>query len=58
MSNQSELQVQEITTYTMLQLIKQANHDHPNEILDYQIAVSKAKLEAMGINLEDITLIK
>ena len=54
---QSELSTTEIENYSRLQRIKQANKEE-NPVLDYEILVSKAKLESMGINLEDLTLIK
>lgn len=58
MANQNELQVSEIDNYTRLQKIKQANEGTQNDVLDYEIAISKAKLETMGVNLESITLVK
>lgn len=45
-----------IDTYSSLQQIKQANGDHKNQVLDYLIKVTVAKLSSMGINVEDITL--
>lgn len=45
-----------IDTYSNLQQIKQANGDHKNQVLDYLIKVTVAKLSSMGINVEDITL--
>lgn len=45
-----------IDRYTDLQQIKKANGDHENEMLDYLIKVTVAKLSSMGINVEDITL--
>lgn len=45
-----------IDRYTDLQQIKKANGDHKNEMLDYLIKVTVAKLSSMGVNVEDITL--
>ncbi len=45
-----------IDKYTDLQRIKKANHDTPNEELEYQIKVTIAKLSSMGVNVEDLTL--
>ncbi|MBQ7676822.1 MAG: hypothetical protein IJT32_01185 [Lachnospiraceae bacterium] len=54
---QSELSAAEIENYSRLQRIKQANKEE-NPVLDYEIIVSRAKLESMGINPESLTLIK
>lgn len=45
-----------IDWYSVLQQIKQNNGNHENQTLDYQIKVTTAKLSAMGVNIEDITL--
>ena len=45
-----------IDRYTDLQQIKKANGDHKNEMLDYLIKVTVAKLSSLGVNIEDITL--
>lgn len=45
-----------IDKYTDLQRIKKANHDAPNDELEYQIKVTTAKLSSMGITVEDLTL--
>lgn len=45
-----------IDRYTDLQQIKKANGGHKNEMLDYLIKVTVAKLSSMGVNVEDITL--
>lgn len=45
-----------IDRYSDLQQIKKANGGHKNEMLDYLIKVTVAKLSSMGINVEDITL--
>lgn len=45
-----------IDRYTDLQQIKKANGGHENEILDYFIKVTVAKLSSLGVNVEDITL--
>ena len=45
-----------IDRYTDLQQIKKANGDYKNEMLDYLIKVTVAKLSSLGVNVEDITL--
>ena len=45
-----------IDKYTDLQRIKKANHDAPNDELEYQIKATTAKLPSMGVNVEDLTL--
>ncbi|MCD8069086.1 MAG: hypothetical protein LUE87_09415 [Lachnospiraceae bacterium] len=45
-----------IDRYTDLQQIKRANGDYENEMLDYLIRVTVAKLSSLGVNVEDITL--
>lgn len=45
-----------IDRYTDLQQIKKANGDYKNEMLDYLIKVTAAKLSSLGVNVEDITL--
>ncbi len=45
-----------IDRYTDLQQIKKANDGHKNEMLDYLIKVTVAKLSSLGVNVEDITL--
>ncbi len=45
-----------IDRYTDLQQIKKANGGHENEMLDYFIKVTTAKLSSLGVNAEDITL--
>lgn len=45
-----------IDRYTDLQRIKNANGEHSNPELDYQIKIIVAKLSSMGVNVEDITL--
>ena len=53
---EKELITSTIDRYTDLQQIKKANGNHENEMLDYFIKVTVAKLSSMGINVEDITL--
>ncbi len=53
---EKELITVTIDRYTDLQQIKKANGGHENEILDYLIKVTTAKLSSMGVNIEDITL--
>ncbi len=45
-----------IDRFADLQQIKKANGGHENEMLDYLIKVTTAKLSYLGINVEDITL--
>ena len=45
-----------IDRYTDLQQIQRANGGHENEMLDYLIRVTSAKLSSLGVNVEDITL--
>ena len=51
-----ELITTTIDRYTDLQQIKKANGGHKNEMLDYLIKVTVAKLSSLGVNVEDITL--
>ena len=51
-----ELITTTIDRYTDLQQIKKANGNHENEMLDYFIKVTTAKLSSLGVNVEDITL--
>jgi len=51
-----ELITTTIDRYTDLQQIKKANGGHENEMLDYLIKVTTAKLSSLGVNVEDITL--
>ncbi len=51
-----ELITTTIDRYTDLQQIKKANGGHKNEMLDYLIRVTTAKLSSLGVNVEDITL--
>lgn len=53
---EKELITSTIDRYTELQQIKRANGGHENELLDYFIRVTVAKLSLMGVNVEDITL--
>lgn len=45
-----------IDHYGDLQRIKQDNEGHENKTLDYIIKITVAKLSALGVNIEDITL--
>lgn len=45
-----------IDQYANLQRIKKANGDTVNEELDYQIRATAAKLNSVGMNLEELTL--
>ena len=53
---ESELIAVLIDKYTDLQRIKKANGDTVNEELDYQIRATEAKLNSVGMNLEELTL--
>ena len=45
-----------IDQYGILQRIKQANGNHENSALDYELKLIIAKLSSWGVNIEDITL--
>jgi len=45
-----------IDRYTDLQRIKKANAGHENGELDYQLKVTKAKLESLGVVTEDLEI--
>ena len=45
-----------IDQYGLLQRIKQANGDHENSALDYELKLIVAKLSSWGVNVEDFTL--
>lgn len=51
-----ELITTTIDRYTDLQRIKKENGSQKNKELEYQIKVTAAKLSALGVNVEDITL--
>ena len=51
-----EMQFEEIENYARLQSIKAANGDQKNAVLDYEIKVSAAKLQTIGVNLENLNL--
>lgn len=51
-----ELITTTIDRYTDLQQIKKANEGYKNEVLEYLIKVTTAKLSSLGVNVEDITL--
>ncbi len=53
---EKELIAVTIDRYTELQQIKKANGNHTNELLDYFIKVTVAKLSSLGVSVEDITL--
>ena len=52
----NELKIMLIEQYTNLQRIKKANIDLKNDELEYQIKSTIAKLSAIGINVDDLTL--
>ncbi len=54
--SEKELIAITIDRYTDLQQIKKANGGHENQMLDYFIKVTIAKLLSLGVNVEDITL--
>lgn len=45
-----------IDNYMALQRIKNSNGDVENKELDYQIKGVVAKLSALGVNVEDLTM--
>jgi len=45
-----------IEQYAALQRIKSANGDMENKELDYQLKILIAKLSALGVNVEDLTM--
>ena len=51
-----ELIIVTIDRYSYSQRIKKANCGHVNEILDYLIKVTVAKLSSLEVNVEDINL--
>ena len=53
---EKELITSTIDRYSELQQIKKANGNHENELLDYFIKVTIAKLSSMGVNVKEITL--
>ena len=52
----NELKIMLIEQYTNLQRIKKANNDYKNDELEYQIKSTIAKLSAIDINVDDLTL--
>lgn len=55
--NQFETIDNTITYYKNLQAIKQSNTCE-NKVLDYEIKVTRVKLKAFGINLNDLELVE
>ena len=53
-----EMKTYFIENYSELQAIKQDNGGHENKTLDYRIKVISAKLASLGVNVEDLTLVK
>lgn len=51
-----ELMTVTIEQYAALQRIKSANGGVDNKELDYQLKILVAKLSALGVNVEDLTL--
>ena len=51
-----EMKTYYIGQYCDLQEIKKANGDHENSVLDYQIKEVTAKLAALSVNVEDLSL--
>lgn len=52
----AEMEMYEIENYSRLQRIKKDNGSAENPTLDYEIRVSTAKLEKLGVNLETLNL--
>ena len=57
MPNGSEIITQEIEKYGMLQRIKEESTGE-TPYLDYEIKLTEAKLHSLGVNTEDLKLIK
>lgn len=53
---EKELITTTIDRYVELQQIKKANGGHENQLLDYFIRVTVAKLSSLGVNVEEIAL--
>ena len=51
--NQSEVITSTIDYYKNLQAIKRENTCE-NKVLDYEIKITRVKLESLGINLQDL----
>lgn len=54
--SEKELITITIDRYAELQRIKKSNGNQDNKELDYAIKLTVAKLSALGVNVEDITL--
>ncbi len=46
----------ELENYFCLQRIKKDNNGQPNSSLEYELRVSAAKLESLGVNVENLAL--
>lgn len=54
--NQFEIVNNTIDYYKNLQMIKNANSNHENKVLDYEIKITEIKLEKIGINFNDLKI--
>lgn len=54
--NQFEVVNSCIDYYKTLQMIRSANGDAVNKVLDYEIKITRIKLEKFGINLQDLEI--
>ena len=54
--NQYEIINNTIDLYKLLQSIKNANGNTENKILDYELKITRVKLEKFGFNLHDLEL--
>ena len=52
--NQYEIINNTIDLYKLLQSIKNANGNTENKILDYELKITRVKLEKFGMNLHDL----
>lgn len=56
--NQYEIINSTIDLYKLLQSIKNANGGHENKVLDYELKITRIKLQKFGVNIEDLELPK
>lgn len=54
--NQYEIINNTIDYYKILQTIKNANGEQLNKVLEYEIKITRIKLQKFGINLEDLEI--
>ena len=56
MTTKEEIADKLIEQFSKYQRIKKDNAGHNNPSLDYEIKVMTARLSALGVNVEDLTL--